>query len=71
MLKFILLVIALYLLFRLVLNLFGRGFFIRYRTDIHRPGGSVPHRESQKKVIEADYEVIGTQLKDNDPASHE
>jgi hypothetical protein len=71
MLKFILLVLVFFLLFRMVLALFRRSFFFRYRSDVSRSGGAAPHQDFRKKVEEADYEVIGTQLKENDPASRD
>ncbi len=66
MLKFILLALLLYLVFRLVLKTLGGGLFIRYKGDDSPAGGSVPPSASRRQVEEADYEVIDTQLKDDE-----
>lgn len=70
MLKFILLALVLILLVRLVLKLLGRSFFIRYRVDLPGKGsGRVSRPDFRKKTEDADYEVIGTQLRESDSSS--
>lgn len=66
MLKFILLVLLLFLVFRLVLKALGNGLFIRYKGGDPPAAGSVPPSDSRRQVEEADYEVIDTQLKDDE-----
>lgn len=68
MLKFILILLLLYLVFRLALKALRSGLFIRYRGGDPPGGGSVPPSASRRQVEEADYEVIDTQLKDNERA---
>ncbi|MBM3162113.1 MAG: hypothetical protein FJZ79_02030 [Chlorobi bacterium] len=64
MLKFILLLLLLYLALRLVLKALGNGVFIRYRKGPQ--GADSEQYASRPPAEEADYEVIETQLKDND-----
>ncbi len=66
MLKFILLALLFFLAVRLVLKMFGRGLFIRFPGDRGKSvaGSSPPY--VKRKVEDADYEVIDSQLTDND-----
>jgi len=66
MLKFILLVLLFFLAVRFVLKMFGRGLFIRtVGSRDNSAAGSSPFF-IKRKVEEADYEVLDSQLKDND-----
>ncbi|NTU44749.1 MAG: hypothetical protein HGA99_04385 [Chlorobiaceae bacterium] len=65
MLKFILLVIVFYLLFRMVRRLLRGGLFFYYGVPRHRenfPGSSA----SPKQIEETDYEVIESHLPDKE-----
>lgn len=66
MLKFILLVLFLYLALRLVLKAIGAGIFIRRGRTGPGPEDARSSFSTHRQVEEADYEVLDTQLKDDD-----
>ncbi|ACD89391.1 MAG: hypothetical protein HGA81_07460 [Chlorobium limicola] len=66
MLKFILLALLLFLAVRFVLKLFGRGLFIHALGQREQSAAGSSPFIGKRKVEETDYEVLDSQMKDND-----